>query len=66
MSSVADQMIAKGRKLKSVEKYKIFVNPDRSPEQREERRELVKEVKRLSVEDKDKMHYIRNGKVCRP
>ena len=64
-SSVADQIIAKGRNLNCVDKYKkVFVNPDRSPEQREERRELVKEVKRLSVEDKDKRHYIRNGKVC--
>ena len=41
-SSVANQTIAKGRKLNSVEKYKkVFVNPDCSPEQREEHRELV-------------------------
>ena len=54
-SSVADQIIAKGKKLNSVEEYnKVFVNPDRLPEQRVERRELDKEVKRLSVEDKDK------------
>ena len=63
-SSVADQRTAKVRKLNSVEKYKkVFVNPDRSPEQRKERRELVKEVKRLSVEGMDKRHYIRNVKV---
>ena len=33
-SSVADQIIAKGRNLNCVDKYKkIFVNPDRSPYQ---------------------------------
>ena len=64
-STVADQLMQKGRRLSHLEKYKrVYVNPDRSLEQREQRRELVKEVKRLTDLDKDKRHFIRNGKVC--
>ena len=63
--TVAEQLLLKGKRLKLLEKYKrVFVNPDRSPEQREQRRELVKEVKRLTEDDKEKRHFIRNGKVC--
>ena len=64
-STVADQLLLNGRKLSFLEKYKrVYLNPDRSPEQRDHRRELVKEVKRLTDVDKDKRHFIRNGKVC--
>ena len=64
-STVADQLMQKGRRLSHLEKYKrVYVNLERSLEQREQRRELVKEVKRLTDLDKDKRHFIRNGKVC--
>ena len=64
-STVVDKVLLKGRNLRFLDKYKkVYVNPDRSPEQREQRRELVKEMKRLSDVDKDNRHFIRNGKVC--
>ena len=64
-STVADQLLLNGRTLTFLEKYKrVYLNPDRSPEQRDHRRELVKEVKWLTDVDKEKLHFIRNGKVC--
>ena len=40
-STVADQLLLNGRKLSFLEKYKrVYVNPDRSPERRDHRREL--------------------------
>ena len=64
-STVVDQILFKARKLKQVEKYKfVYINPDRSPEQRNKRRDLVKELKRLSAADADKRYFIRNDKIC--
>ena len=62
--AVADQILQKSGKYRSVDQYKdVFVNPDRSPEQREQLKVLVKEVKRLSAEKTNEKHFIRNGKV---
>ena len=64
-STVVDQILFKARKLKQVEKYKsVYLNPDRSPEQRNKRRDLVKELKRLSAEETDKRYFIKNDEIC--
>ena len=63
-STVVDQILSKVRRLKRVDKFKsVFVSADRSPEQRIQQRELIKELKRLSAEESDKRHFIKDGKV---
>ena len=63
-SLVARQVLAKAPKLREAEKFgKVFVSPDRTPEQRVFQRDLVSELKRRRADQKDKTHYIRGGKV---
>ena len=60
----ARQIVGKANKLREVAKFQgVFVNPDRTPGQREERRVLVTELKRRRVEEPSKRHYIRGATV---
>ena len=61
---VARQVLAKAPKLREAAKFeKVFVSPDRTPEQRVIQRDLVMELKRRRADQKDKTHYIRGGRV---
>ena len=58
------QILRAARKLKDSERYKkVFISPDRTPEERKIRREAVASLKKMSEEDPGKRHYIRAGKV---
>jgi hypothetical protein len=63
-SATVHQLLIKARGLKLNDTYsKVFICPDLSQEQRKERRELVDEQKRLTVEQPNKRHFIRGGRV---
>ena len=63
--------VSKAKSLKSFqtdgynyEYCKLFVSPDRSPEERLTRQNLVKEMKDKIKNDPGKRYYIRNNRVC--
>ena len=61
---IARQIIGKAKNLREVEKFRgVFLNPDRTPSQREERRVLVTELKRRRAEEPGKRHFIRGANV---
>ena len=65
------EVLSKAKSLKSFqtdgynyEYCKLFVSPDRSPEERLTRQNLVKEMKEIIKNDPGKRYYIRNNRVC--
>ena len=59
------QILSNARKLRQSENFKaVFVTPDRSMEQREIHRNLVKELKEKSELNPSKRFYIKGDKVC--
>ena len=66
-SIVVDQLVANARNLRITEKFKtVFVSPDRSPEKHQIQRDLVKEMKDRAAKEKDKVFFIKAGKLfCR-
>ena len=59
-----DRVLSSKSSLRKSKDYKdIFISPDRSPEEREERRKLVAELKEKKVAEPGKTFGIRGGKV---
>ena len=57
--------ISYARNLKHSEKHsRIFIALDRSPEERDERRELVQNLRKRRDEEPDRFHFIYNGEIC--
>ena len=57
-------MLSKASKLRGTTDYsRVYVSPDRTPEQRIEHRELVAEMMRRKSEEPKKRHFIRGGVV---
>ena len=64
-STCVNQILRKRTALKDSEKHnKVFIAPDRTPKEREERRKLVVELKKRSSDDPQRRHFIRQGEVC--
>ena len=66
-SITVDQIVANAKNLRKIEKFKtVFVCPDRSPEQRQIQRDLVKEMKERATKNTDKTFFIKAGQIhCR-
>ena len=63
-STAAHQILLKAKLLKQIEVRKtVFISPDRSVDEREHRRNLVTELKKLITEQPNRHHFIRAGKV---
>ena len=59
-----DRILACKIRLKDSDKHKtVYISPDRSPEERDERRKLVAELKERKAADPEKTFGIRGGKV---
>jgi len=57
-SIVVDQLVANAKNLRKTEKFNtVFVCPDRSPENRQIQRDLVKETKNRAAEEKDTVFH---------
>ena len=64
-STSAQQILSKARRLKDMEPRKtVYVCHDRSPEERAARREIVTELKTAVAAQPDRLHFIKDGKVC--
>ena len=61
------RLLIKAKKLKtSTNHKKVYIAPDRSPEEREKHRELVQEMRRQAKEDPDRYYFICSGAIgCR-
>ena len=63
--SAVNQCIMKSSQMRLSSSFKdVFLGPDRTRDERKERRDLVKEIKRLRVVDSSKKYLIRSGKIC--
>ena len=63
-SLIVQQILANARNLRQSTKFKtVFLSPDRSPEQRESRRELIASMRARALEEPDKKFYIREGQI---
>ena len=61
----AARMLKDSSNLRSVAQYgKVFVSPDRTPEERSGRKMLVERMKKKISEEPHKYHFIRNGEIC--
>jgi len=64
-SSIVQQILKKSSKLCGTERFKrVFLAPDRTAEERAQRKELVLELKRRAGIEKDKKLFIRGEKIC--
>ena len=63
-SGSAHQILKKSSILRTIEKFqKVYICPDRTVEQRAEHKILVLELKNRIIQEPDKHHYIKNGKM---
>lgn len=63
-SLAVDHVLFAAKRLKNNEKYKrVFVSPDRSPEQRKVHRELVTEMKELASQNPNRKYFISKGQI---
>ena len=64
--STASLILGQARLLRNSEAQRlrsVFVKPDRTKEEREERRSLVQDMKQRRTSEPNKRHYIRGGAV---
>ena len=55
-----------GKNLKTSEKYgKVFIAPNRTPEERLKRRQLVQLLRERKTKEPEKLHFIYQDTVCR-
>ena len=66
-SDTVDQILVKAKQLRTSEDYrKVYISPDRSPEERDRHRELVAEMRRQAKEDPDRYYFLCSGAIgCR-
>ena len=63
-STAVRQLLMKARLLRQVERLKsVYLCPDRSPEERASRRQLILDLKKKTSEQPEHRHYIKCGKV---
>ena len=65
-ASTASLILGQARLLRNSEVQRlrsVFVKPDRTKEEREERRSLVQDMKQRRTSEPNKRHYIRGGAV---
>ena len=64
-TSTAHQILTKAKNLRHSDSYKtVFINPDRSPEQRLKHRELVQQLKTMATNEPNKKYFIKDGMIC--
>ena len=63
-STAVRQLLMKAKLLRQIQRLKaVYLSPDRSPEERSSRRQLVTELKKKKEEQVTHDHFIRGGKV---
>ena len=63
-SLIVQQILSNARNLRQSAKFKtVFLSPDRSPQERESRRELIASMRARALEEPDKKFYIRERQI---
>ena len=63
-STIVEQILSKKSRLKSAEKFSmVFLSPDLTVEQRLEHKNLITELKQKIIDEPDKRHFVRGGKI---
>ena len=63
-SLIVQQILINARNLRNSERFKtVYLSPDRSPEQREARKELIASMKAKALAEPDKKFYIKDGEI---
>ena len=61
---IVAQILSKAKQLKKKEEYeRVYLSPDRSPEQRLQQKQLISELKQLVINNPGQKHYISGGKI---
>ena len=65
-SDVVYQILRKAKGLRDIEGYKtVYISPNRTPEERIERRKLVSELKSKRSGDPNSRYFIRKGEIVK-
>ena len=63
-TTVVAHILSKAKLLRKLQTYdKVYLSPDRTPEQRLKHKQLVIELKQLAVEKPGQKHYISGGSI---
>ena len=63
-SLIVQQILSNARNLRNSDKFKtVYLSPDRSPEQREARKELVATMRAQALAEPHKKFYIKEGQI---
>ena len=63
-SLIAQQILSNARNLRNSDNFKtVYLSPDRSPEQREARKELVASMRAQALAEPHKKFYIKEGQI---
>ena len=63
-SEGAAMVLRSARRLRDTRFSRVFISPDRTREEREERKGLVRQMKEKISSNPEQYHYISNGQVC--
>ena len=64
-SEAVERVLRNAKTLRGTTRFnKVYIAPDRSREEREERKVLVAQIKEKMCSDPQRYHYIKNGVVC--
>ena len=63
-SETAASVLRNGKNLRGTRFSRVFMSPDRTREEREERKHLVSQLREKVRSDPGRYHYISNGTVC--
>ena len=63
-SLIFHQILVDAKNLRKSAKYKtVFLSPDRTPEQREARKELIVSMRAKAITEPNKKFYIKDGQI---
>ena len=63
-SLIVQQILVNAKTLRKSAKYKtVFLSPDRTPEQREARKELIVSMRTKAIAEPNKKFYIKGGQI---
>ena len=64
-TEIVHRILTKAKNLKDSANYrKVFISPDRTPEERTKHRQLVAEMKKLATDNPDQHFFIFKGEIC--
>ena len=64
-AEIAHRILTKAKNLKSSTNYrKVYISPDRTPEERIKHRQLVAEMRQLAADNPEQRFFIFRGEIC--